>query len=49
MLRTIEQPYLEGAADLAVPDVLKLVKTADGELKKLVSIRKYISHCQSMY
>jgi hypothetical protein len=39
MLRTTEQPYLEGAVDLAALDVLILVKTADGELKKPVSIR----------
>jgi hypothetical protein len=42
MLRTTEQPYLEGVVDLAAPNVLRLVKTADGELKMPVSIRKYI-------
>jgi hypothetical protein len=39
MSRTIEQPYLEGAVDLAALGVLKLGKTADDELKKPVSIR----------
>jgi hypothetical protein len=39
MLRTTERPYPEGADDLAAQDVLKLVKTAGGELTKLVSIR----------
>ena len=39
MLTTTEQPYLEEADDLAALNVLKLVKSADGELKKPVSIR----------